>query len=305
MPRPSLSVVVPHYGDPRPTESLVSCLLPQAAALGGAVVIVDDASPVALGHVAGATVVRRDVNGGFGAAVNTGIGLVDTDLVAILNSDLVVEDDFLQRWLGAAMPWLPAVVAPRVTTPGHPGATTFRFPGPSTVLAQRINLVGVRRDRAWASRLIGEDKPAEPTATRVVDWVSGAAMLVPTELVRSVGGFDERFHMYNEEVDLQRRLRERGVPAVYVGNVEVEHIGFGSSDPAKRERWQLESWLRYAEKWGWDGRLRAAVSTAATVNLATDAMRRALGREVHPVSEWRRRRSLARDVWADQARRQS
>lgn len=305
VPSPSLTVVIPHYGDPLPTRDLVANLLPQVERLGATIVVVDDASPSPLGELPGATVITRSVNGGFGCAVNSGVAVVTTDLVAILNSDLVVREDFLERYLAAAAPWLPAVVAPRVVTFGHAGATSFRFPGPVTVLAQGINLIAVRRHKPWASRLIGEDRPIEPADTHVVDWVSGAAMLLPTEALRSVGGFDERFHMYNEEVDLQRRLRSSSVPSVYVGDVEVEHLGFGSSDPARRERWQLESWLQYADKWGWDRRLRAAWALSGTVNFVTDSARRALGREVHPLAEWRRRRALIREVWTAQARRAS
>lgn len=305
MSYPAVSVVIPHYGDPAPTRNLVSSLCKQVRQLGGSVVVVDDASPVPLGEVEGATVIRRKVNGGFGAAVNDGVAVVETDLVAILNSDLIVEHDFLLRWLEAATPWLPAVVAPRVVTAGHIGATTFRFPGPGTVLAQGVNLVAVRRASRWASNLIGEDRPSHPEDTHRVDWVSGAAILLPTETFRSVGGFDEQFHMYLEEVDLQRRLRQRGVPAVYVGEVCVKHVGFGSSDPAKRERWALESWVHYADKWGWERRLKLVVAAAACINFATDGLRRGLGRDVHPLMELRRRRSLAHDVWTAHARRES
>lgn len=303
MGAPSLSVVIPHYGDARPTRTLVDALGPQARQLGAEIIVVDDASPEPLGQVDGAIVIRRDANSGFGSTVNAGVEAAQGDLVAILNSDLTVDDDFLLKWVEAAEPWLPAVVAPRVVTAGHTGATTFRFPGPGAVLAQRINLVAVRRHQRWASDLIGEDKPADPKDTHVVDWVSGAAMLIPTEAFRSVGGFDERFHMYMEEIDLQRRLRERGVAAVYVGHVRVDHIGFGSSDAANRERWALESLIWYAEKWRWSGRLKLALAAARGVNLMTDGARRVLGRDVQPIDEWRRRRSLEMDVWAGHDRR--
>lgn len=298
-----LTVIIPHYGDDARTRALVAQLLPQLAAASAEIVVVDDASPQPLGEIEGATVVQRERNGGFGSAVNTGVEVAQGDLVAILNSDLIVDDDFLAKWLEAAKPWQPAVVAPRVVTYGHQGASTFRFPGPGTALAQRINLVAVRRHQRWASDLIGEDRPSHPEDTHLVDWVSGAAMLVPTDVFLAVDGFDERFHMYMEEVDLQRRLRERGVPAVYVGHVCVEHEGFGSSDPARRECWALESALRYAEKWGWSGRLRIAWAAASGVNLVTDGMRRLLGRDVHPLAEWRRQRSLDKAVLAAHARR--
>ena len=301
----TVSIVVPHYGDPMPTRELVAAVRDQARRHGGTVVVVDDASPTPLGEIEGATVVRRELNGGFGAAVNAGVALVESDLVAVLNSDLRVRDRFLDEWVEAARPWMPAVVAPQVVTPGHPGATTFRFPAAHHVLAQSVNLVGVRRGSRWASDLIGEDRPAAPGDTAIFEWVTGAAMLMPTESFRAVGGFDERFHMYLEEVDLQRRLRDLGLPSVYTGDVVVEHAGFASSDPTKRERWALDSWFAYADKWGWRRRLSGALVTGAMINLATDGLRRTLGRDVRPLATWRRRLTLVREARSGQARRQT
>ncbi|WP_374457453.1 glycosyltransferase family 2 protein [Nocardioides sp.] len=301
----ALSVVIPHYGDAAPTQALVRQLLPQLQAASAEIVVVDDCSPHPMPQVDGATVIRRDRNGGFGATVNVGVEQARGGLVAILNSDLVVGPDFLRAFVEAARPWLPAVVAPRVVTHGHDGATSFRFPNARTVLAQRIGVLAGRRDRGWVSDLIGEDKPRGPEDEHVVDWVSGAALLVPTADLRAVGGFDDRFHMYLEEVDLQRRLRARGLPSVYIGHVVIEHAGFGSSDPAKRELWQAESWVAYADKWGWRRRLWLAMEASAATNLVVDSARRALGRDTTPLADWRQRRALARAAWSGQARRQS
>lgn len=298
-----LSVVIPHYGDSTLTRALVASLVPQAALVGAEIIVVDDASPDPLEPIDGAIVIRRERNGGFGAAVNTGIEQVQTEIVAILNSDLVVRPDFLASYLAAAAPLFPAVVAPHVVTYDHIGASTFCFPTWRHVLAQRTHVVGNRRHLRLVSNWIGEDRPDHPEDTHFADWVSGAAMLLPTSEFRSVGGFDERFHMYLEEVDLQRRLAARGLPAVYVGSVVAEHLGFASSDPTKRERWSLESWIRYADKWGWRRRLKMAVAVAETINLATDGLRWLLGRDVHPVAEWHRSRSIAREVWSTHARR--
>lgn len=294
-----LTVVIPHYGDPGPTRSLVASLARQ----GASIIVVDDASPQPLGTIEGALCIRRARNGGFGTAVNEGVAEVVTELVAILNSDLVVDADFLGRYVAAALPFMPAVVGPRVITHDHVGASTFVFPSWRHVLAQRISVIGARRDRGWAARLIGEDPPPSPSDVRRVDWVSGAAMLMRTADFRAVGGFDERFHMYLEEVDLQKRLAARGVPAVYVGTVSVEHVGFASSDPSLRERWHLESWWAYADKWGWRRRLRAALELSSAVSLTTEALRRLLGRPTSPLADWRRRHAMTRETWAAQGRR--
>ncbi|SEB67481.1 Glycosyl transferase family 2 [Nocardioides exalbidus] len=301
----SVSIVIPHYGADGPTRALVAQLAPQVVEKDGQIIVVDDASPEPLEDIPGARVIRREVNSGFGATVNAGVAEVTTELVAILNSDLQVADDFIETYVAAARPWLPAVVAPRVVTHGHDGATSFRFPTARTVLAQRIGLLANRRDRRWASDLIGEDKPPSPEDEHVVDWVSGAAMLLPTADLRAVGGFDDRFHMYLEEVDLQRRLRERGLKSVYLGHVVVHHLGFGSSDPGKRERWQTESWVKYADKWGWRRRLWLAMEGASAANLLVDSARRALGRDTTPVRDWKQRRALTHEVWSGQARRES
>lgn len=301
---PTVSVLVPHYGDPGPTRALVAQLSPQVARVGGEILVVDDASPVPVEDVVGARVVRREVNGGFGTAVNTGARLARGELLAILNSDLSVQPDFLEAYLAAALPWMPAVVAPRVVTPGHPGATTFRFPTPLSLAAQRVALVAVRRSTSWGAWLIGETRVAA-TETALVDWVSGAAMLVPRSDFCDVGGFDERFHMYMEEVDLQHRLRARGLPSVRVGAVSVEHVGAASSDPARRELWQLESWFAYAAKHGWEQRLRLALAVASGMTLASESARRLAGRDVAPLAGWRRAGQMRRAAWEAYGRRQA
>ena len=293
-----LTVVVPHYGDPAPTRALVASL----AGRGVPIVVVDDASPEPIEELPGATLIRRERNGGFGAAVNTGVAAVRTELVAILNSDLVVAPDFLDAYVAAAEPHLPAVVSPQVITYDHPGASTFRFPTWRHVLAQRTAVIGHRRHLRWVSDLIGEDKPRDPDGVYRPDWVAGTAILLRTEDFRAVGGFDERFHMYLEEVDLQKRLAELGVPAVYVGSVVAEHVGFASSDPARRDRWHVESYLSYADKWGWRRRLWIAMELSSAITLVTETLRGVLGRETAPVADWKRRRALTRSVWRDARR---
>lgn len=58
---------------------------------------------------------------------------------------------------------------------------------------------------------------------RVVDWVSGACMLMPRVAFDEVGGFDERFPLYAEELDVATRLRHRGWHVVFTPAVEVLH----------------------------------------------------------------------------------
>ena len=278
-----LSVVIPHYGDPAPALALLSMLDEQRDTVPELQLIVsDDASPTPFPAMAGVEVVRRDVNGGFGSAVNTGAARAEHALLLVLNSDLEVAPTFLGDLVAAAEPGWPACVSPRVVGPD--GATSWpgrHFP---TVGHQVVEwLTPLARWRPRLHEAVGHDTATEPARTAVVDWVIGAAMLLPTAEFRAVGGFDERFFMNAEEVDLQRRLRDRGVRSVVLAEPVVVHEGGGSSDPERRRRWLVDSRLAYADKWGGRRRLQGALVAATGANLVWNAGRRVLGRPVAPL----------------------
>jgi GT2 family glycosyltransferase len=64
--------------------------------------------------------------------------------------------------------------------------------------------------------------------THLRDWVSGAALAVRTAVFEEVGGFDERYFMYFEDVDLCARIRDAGHEIHYLPSTRVEHLGGGS-----------------------------------------------------------------------------
>jgi GT2 family glycosyltransferase len=116
----------------------------------------------------------------------------------------------------------------------------------------------------------------------------------PLAELRAVGGFDERFFMNSEEVDLQRRLRERGVPVVALRSPTVVHAGGGSSPSESRRRWLVEGQLAYADKWGSRRALQAALVAATGANLLVNTARRAVGRDVRPLEVARTEITLLR-----------
>jgi N-acetylglucosaminyl-diphospho-decaprenol L-rhamnosyltransferase len=69
---------------------------------------------------------------------------------------------------------------------------------------------------------------------RRVDWVSGACMLIPREAFEQVGGFDEAFPLYGEELDIATRLRDAGRRVIYTPTVEVMHEGSVSTGRSRR-----------------------------------------------------------------------
>lgn len=281
----TVSVVIPHHGDPGPTLALVASLL-ESSAPPTQVIVADDASPVPFPETEGVEVVRRADNGGFGAAVNSGAAVATGELLLILNSDLMVAPTFVADLVAAAAPWQPAVVGPALLDlAGDPTNSARHFPTVMHQSTEWLTPLARFRDRPALREAVGHDTRAVPGAVLSVDWLVGAALLLPRDVFVDVGGFDEGYFMNSEEVDLQRRLRARGIPSVFVGTVSVTHEGGGSSDPALRRRWLVDSRFRYAARWGGERRLRAALTGATAINLAANATRRLIGN--NDVQPWR------------------
>ena len=283
--RAGVSVVVPHYGPTGPTEMTVADLRSQVTDREVQVVVVDDCSPEPFPDVEGVMVIRREANGGFGAAVNTGVARATQPLLLVLNSDVALTPTFLEELVTAADPWMPAVVGPLLLdSEGHPGYSARHFPTAGHQTVEWLTPLARFRDRRVLHEAVGHDTRAVPGAVLPVDWVVGAALLLPTDAFGAVGGFDEQFFMNSEEIDLQRRLRARGIPSVFVGTVALTHVGGGSSDPAARRRWLVASRLRYADTWGGRRRLAASLTAATAVNAVVNSGRRLAGRDVDPVA---------------------
>jgi N-acetylglucosaminyl-diphospho-decaprenol L-rhamnosyltransferase len=282
-------VVIPHYGDPAPTLGLIDALRGQEPLVPERIIVSDDASPIPFPRTEGVEVVRRPRNGGFGSAVNSGMELVETPLALVLNSDLAVGETFVRDLVAAALPWQPALVGPQLRDPsGAPQWVGRHFP---TVAHQTVEwLTPLARFRHFdvLHEAVGHNVACTDGAVVPVDWVVGAAMLVPVAEFRAVGGFDERFFMNAEEVDLQRRLRLRGVPSIFAGTVSALHEGGGSSDPALRREWLVSGRLIYAQKWGGERRLRAALATTSVINAGANALRQLMGRDVSALATLRR-----------------
>lgn len=280
----TVSILIPHYGSPSPTLALTSKLVSQLRP-GDEVIVSDDASPVPFPPTEGIQVVRRSTNGGFGANCNHGAAIASGDLLLFMNSDLEVGPTFLQDLRAAAEPWLPCVAGPRVRDQaGEVVPTARHFPTVAHQTTEWLTPLARWRLLRQLHEAVGHDMAATTASgPTVTDWLVGAVLLIPRGDFEAVGGFDERFFMNAEEIDLQRRLHERGLPAVYLPTVEVVHEGGGSSDPDKRRRWLVKARLVYAKKWGGTARLRAGLTAATGTNFVWNVGRRLLGRDTQPL----------------------
>lgn len=287
-----VGVVVPTYGGMEDVASMLRPLIGGSVApqeRPAKVVVVDDCFPGEVDYSVlpeGVTLVRREVNGGFGAAVNTGIEeLGSLDYALVLNSDLRVPEGFLSDLLSAAAPWLPAVVGCKnVSENGGSGFAARHFPTVSHQVVEWLVPLASQRHRALLHEWVGHNVTAERAKNVVpVDWVSGAMMLLPVKAVREIGGFDESYFMYTEEVDLQKRLRDVGIPTVYVPSVSVVHAGGGSSGGEERRRgWLVDARSLYARKHLNPIALHVGLYAATGINFLWNTGRKVAGRDVNP-----------------------
>ncbi|MCY1683389.1 glycosyltransferase family 2 protein [Kocuria sp. SL71] len=307
--RDAVTIVIPFYGDPAETLNLVSRLRNSPAPEVAEIVISDDCSPspfpgtlserasAAGAQAVSVRVVRRERNGGFGAAVNTGLEQVRTPLALVLNSDLEIEAEQISELVAQAAPWQPVVATAQVLGPQGTAQYSGRhFPTIGHQTIEWLTPLARWRHHRVLHEAVGHDmRGVESTEPIAVDWVMGAVMLLPVAEVRALGGFDEGFHMNSEEVDLQLRLRRIGVASVVIPSVQAVHVGGGSSDPQRRRQWLVDSRFRYAGKWDRPRVLAASLTIASTANFAVNCLRRAAGTPVRPISTLRSELRLIRE----------
>ena len=225
--------------------ALAGCVRPE-------VVVVDNASTDGsvgglLRAHPGVRVVHSGGNLGYARAANLGIAATSAPVVAVLNPDTVLTagtgDALTARF--AAEPDLGAV-GPRLhNADGSVYPSARRVPSLADAVGHGL-LFFVWRDNPFTRRY--RETGADPARPRDVDWVSGAAVWLRRAALDDVGGWDERYFMYVEDVDLCWRLHRAGWRVAYEPAGTVEHL-LGVSTAGRPYRMIAEhhrSLLRFA-----------------------------------------------------------
>ncbi len=189
------------------------------------IVLVDDGSSddsAELGRAAGLHVIRRDRPGGYGAAVNAGAREVAGDFFAVLNPDIrFIAPETVPHLRHHFMHEQVGIAAPALRLPdGRLQDSARRVPTPMNLLFRRW----IGEERGWVRR--GGD----------VEWTVGACWVVRRAAWEAVGGFDERYFLYFEDVDLCHRMRGAGWQIRFDPTVEVEHAFQAASRRSFRSR---------------------------------------------------------------------
>ena len=194
----------------------------------------DGAPEAAAERYPAARLLPTGTNLGYGSAVNLAVrGLADSEFVVIANPDVVWAPGSIDALLDVAARWpRAAAVGPLIRDPDgsvYPSARHL----PSIVRGGMHAVIGpVWKANPWtAAYRQDREEPSE----RAVGWLSGSCLLVRRAAFAEIGGFDENYFMYMEDVDLGDRFGRAGWENVYAPSAEVLHDKGHSTgrDPAR------------------------------------------------------------------------
>jgi len=194
--------------------------------------------------------IEAGANLGFGAANNLAMQQASGAYFALINSDAWAIDDGLETLVRfAASDPAAGIVGPRlVEEDGRVQKSVRGYPTVWRLCTEYFFL----RKLAPSTRALNAFYGAgfDYASVREADWLMGAALVVRRELIEEIGGFDERFFLFSEEVDLCFRARQAGWKTVYTPSATFVHLGGASTRPSwsRMYREQLRGHVLFLEK---------------------------------------------------------
>lgn len=226
---PQLSIIIVNYNVKEFVKNLLYSLEKALSSFSSEIIIVDNASSDGSvddikSKFPNVTLIANEKNVGFGKANNQGLEIAEGKFIVLLNPDTIVREDtftklieFMENNNDAGM------VTCKVLNPDGTLQLACRrsFPGPWTSFTKVTGLSKLfPKSRLFARynlTYLDENKVNE------VDAVSGSFMMFKKEVYEKVGGFDPRFFMYGEDLDLCYRVKSNGYKVYYVPVTEIIH----------------------------------------------------------------------------------
>jgi GT2 family glycosyltransferase len=267
MPATPTSILIVAADSGAPLRECVARAL--ASSVPVEVIVIDNASrdgvPQALAraheHDERLRVIYNHANLGFGPAANIGARLANGDTLLVLNPDCLLEEDTLARMLEVlrTRPDAGLVGAVVCDADGTPDPASRRR---DPLLRRSLNeMTGRAQRQAGDARREGVAVPGPiPEEPIEVENVSGALMLLRRAVFQQLHGFDDRYFLHCEDLDLCRRVRDAGYTVWLAGNVRVLHAKGGSS----AHRPVFVSYHKHRGMWRWFQKFDPAARKPAT-----------------------------------------
>lgn len=171
------------------------------------------------------TVIENDSNVGFGKAVNQAAAAAKGRYLLILNPDTIIEEDTL-ACLYTYLETHPeaGLIGPKILNADGSlqPACKRSFPTPLVALPKLLGLSSLMPQSRWAGKY--NLTYLDPDQTHKVDAVSGSCMFLRSNLFSELGGFDTRFFMFGEDLDLCYQVNQAGYEVHYVAETKIIHF---------------------------------------------------------------------------------
>ncbi len=253
----SISIIIVSYNTKQLLHDCLKSIFNDESGLISEVIVVDnnstDGSPEMVAQeFPNVNLIRNQVNLGYAKAVNQGIRQSRSDYFLILNPDIeVLEGAIANLWEFMETHQDVGIAGAQLLNPDGSiqmsCRTFYTFP---VLLMRRTPLGKLFPNAKLIRRHLMMDWDHQ--SDMEVDWVLGACMMVRRSAFESVGGMDERFFLYFEDVDWCYRMKKHGWKVYYVHSAKMRHLHRRDSAkllPDKQVAAHLLSMIHFYDKW--------------------------------------------------------
>jgi N-acetylglucosaminyl-diphospho-decaprenol L-rhamnosyltransferase len=238
-------VVVTH----EPELALEDCIAALASQVEELVVVAN--LPLEIALPSNARLIVNERPRGFSANVNRGVAETSAEFVVIANPDTDPAADAvgILRDFAAARPRC-GIAGPELRYPdGRRQPSRRSFPTVRGTLVRRTPLRrALHPERRQRRHYLLDEQPSEPAPS---DWLLGAFLLLRRQMLEELGGLDEGYRLYGEDIDLAYRARQAGWERWYVPEAVVVHHHQAVTDRrflTRRTLWHWRSIARFVRK---------------------------------------------------------
>jgi GT2 family glycosyltransferase len=222
-----LSVIIVTYNSSPFIEGCLRSLTEQLKGLSYELILVDNASTDETCRVIregfpDALLIRNPSNIGFGRANNLGLNRARGEFVLLINPDTLWKRGEIREAVQFLRdhPGIGGLGCRLLLEDGSWQKSHGHFPTLGRELKEAFYLPRLFPERPWSKGMLIY---REKEGTGPVDWVSATFFLCPKEVILGIQGFDERYFMYYEDIDLSSRIREKGKEIFFYPKIEIVH----------------------------------------------------------------------------------
>jgi GT2 family glycosyltransferase len=240
--KPNLSVIIVSYNAKYYLHLTLSCLTKMSESLGLEIIVVDNASNTGVTEFMQSAFpqvnfIFNEKNLGFSKANNLGVKLAVSDQILILNPDTIINEIVIQKALALLSDDAGAVAVKMMDGKGDYLPESARgFPD---LKSSFLKMLGFKKSSNYYM---------EPDADHCIEVMSGACMLFNKAVYNEIGGLDERYFMYGEDIDISYQMSKAGKRIKYIDSEEIIHFKGRSS---VKSNWRYQTAFYNAMKLYW------------------------------------------------------